>query len=108
MTPTKNIVLAGLGPHARRIYYPLLEKYAAEYNIRLLLVIDRLEQRQAVDSYLQGRSLQPEQRLFIDDNPNMDETPGEELLTTLRDLSRKHHISGIIIATEPRAHKFYA
>ena len=23
----KNIILVGLGPHARRIYYPLLEKY---------------------------------------------------------------------------------
>lgn len=108
MTPTKNIVLAGLGPHARRIYYPLLEKYAAQYNIRLLLVIDRREQREAIHNYLDGRSLQPEQLLFIDDNQNVDEAPGDELLATLRDLSRKQHISGIIIATEPRAHKFYA
>lgn len=99
MTPTKNIVLAGLGPHARRIYYPLLEKYAAQYNIRLLLVIDRREQSEAINEYLSGRSLQPEQLLFIDDNQNVDETPGDELLATLRDLSRKHYISGIIIAT---------
>jgi predicted dehydrogenase len=108
MTPTKNIVLAGLGPHARRIYYPLLEKYAAQFNIRLLLVIDRHEQSESIHTYLAGRSLQPEQLLFIDDNQNVDEAPGDELLATLRDLSRKHHISGIIIATEPRAHKFYA
>jgi predicted dehydrogenase len=108
MTPTKNIVLAGLGPHARRIYYPLLEKYAEQYRIRLLLVIDRKEQSAAIHKYLEGRSLQPEQLLFIDDNQNVDESPGDELLTTLRDLSRKHHISGLIISTEPRAHKFYA
>lgn len=108
MAPTKNIVLAGLGPHARRIYYPLLEKYAAQFNIRLLLVIDRQEQAESVNSYLAGRSLQPERTLFIDDNQNVDEEPGEKLLGALRDLSKQEHISGIIIATEPRAHKFYA
>lgn len=32
--PPKNIILAGFGPHARHIYYPLLEKYADQYDIR--------------------------------------------------------------------------
>src|SRR4051794_20024601 len=105
MTPTKNIVLAGLGPHARRIYYPLLEKYAAQYNIRLLLLIDRHDQSESLHKYLAGRNLQPEQLLFIDANQNVDEAPGDELLAPLRDLSRKPPITGIIIATEPRAHK---
>lgn len=106
MTPTRNIILAGLGPHARRIYFPLLEKYAAAYNIRLLMVIDREAQREAITRYLSGRRLQPERMLFIDDKQPADERP--DVLAALRELSQTQHISGIIIATEPRAHKFYA
>ncbi len=108
MTPRKTLVLAGLGPHARRIYYPLLEKYREQYNIRLALLIDRHEQAEAVNTYLEGRSLQPEQILFIDDHPNGDDPPGNELLGALRQLTNQQHIDGIIIATEPRAHKVYA
>ncbi len=108
MAPSKNIVIAGLGPHARRIYYPLLEKYAQIYNIRVVLVIDRREQEVAVRSYLDGRALQPQSILFIDEHPNGDDAPGEQLLAPLRELTRTQHIHGIIIATEPRSHKVYA
>jgi hypothetical protein len=108
MTTRKNIVLAGLGPHARRIYYPLLEKYQQQYNIHIPLLIDRKEQTKAIRAYLAGRNLQPEDILFVDDHPCGDDPPGQDLLKRLRELTASQHIDGIIIATEPRAHKLYA
>lgn len=108
MTLVKNIVLAGLGPHARRIYYPLLEKYQQQYNLHVPLLIDRHEQADSVRAYLAGRALQPDKLLFIEEHPTGDEPPGTELLATLRELTSQQHIDGIIIATEPRAHKVYA
>ncbi|MEZ4669342.1 MAG: Gfo/Idh/MocA family oxidoreductase [Anaerolineae bacterium] len=108
MAVRKNIVLAGLGPHARRIYYPLLEKYREQYNLHVALLIDRQDQADAVHNYLAGRALQPDKLLFIEDHPNGDDPPGEELLASLRELTSTQRIDGIIIATEPRAHKVYA
>lgn len=108
MATRKNIVLAGLGPHARRIYYPLLEKYQQQYNIHIPLLIDRKEQTTAIHTYLEGHQLQPEDILFIDDHPCDDDPPGQDLLNRLRELTAKQHIDGVIIATEPRAHKLYA
>ncbi len=57
----KKLILVGLGPHARRIYYPLLEKYAARYDLRLLLVVDLQDQENTIRTFLQGKALQPEQ-----------------------------------------------
>ena len=59
----KDIILIGLGPHAQRIYYPLLEKYAAQYHINIPLVID-LQDQQHKNLSIFGRSL-PETRKVI-------------------------------------------
>ena len=60
----KNIILVGLGPHARRIYYPLLEKYAGRRAVKLALVVDLADQEDVIRRYLSGRALQPECLFF--------------------------------------------
>jgi len=47
----KNIILVGLGPHARRIYYPLLEKYAGQHAVKLALVVDLADQEDVIRRY---------------------------------------------------------
>jgi hypothetical protein len=104
----KNIILAGLGPHARRIYYPLLEKYAGQYNISLPLIIDLQSQKDKIYTYLSGRKLQPENLFFVKDCSRNDETLDDRLCQTLNEITLKNQVDGIIISTEPKAHKPFA
>lgn len=105
--PEKNLILAGLGPHARRIYYPLLEKYAARYGLRLPLLIDVRSQEASVRRYLEGRSLQPESLYFVEDSDRQQNFLPLSILPTLHDLMHSRKLDGIIVSTEPQAHKAY-
>jgi hypothetical protein len=106
----KNLILVGLGPHARRIYYPLVEKHHERHDIHLKLVIDLESQRMTIEDYLRAKKIQPEKVLYLkDSNANLsgdrlDETAKKEL-NRLRATTDVH---GIIISTEPKAHKIYA
>lgn len=106
----KNIILVGLGPHAKRIYYPFLEKHQARYATRLKLLVELESQRISVAKYLNQRSLQPERILYVPDTSQnrmgvaLDDTAEKEM----SQLIRRERIDGVIISTEPKAHKVYA
>lgn len=101
----KNIILVGLGPHARRIYYPLLQKYAQQYHIKLLLVVDLESQKEKICAYLSNCTLKPEQLFFVEDRYRNSETLTDQLRLVLDELASTNQIHGIIISTEPKAHK---
>jgi len=52
----KRIILIGLGPHSQRIYYPLLQKHAQEYNIEIPLIVDLKSQAVPLQNYLSNYS----------------------------------------------------
>lgn len=106
----KNYILVGLGPHAKRIYYPLLEKHQARYGICLKLLIELEEQRGRVEAYLTTRTLQPERILYLT-KPRPGSQPSrldDVARAGLDALVRSVEIYGMIISTEPQAHKRYA
>jgi predicted dehydrogenase len=105
----KNLILIGLGPHARRNYYPLLEKYAQQYSIKLRLLVDLQDQEERIQRYLAERSLQPERMAFADPlTYRLSERLNGTLRPLLDEVAAQYPIDGIIIATEPKAHKAYA
>ena len=106
----KNYILVGLGPHAKRIYYPFLEKYQAGFGIRLKLLIELENQTQKVTEFLRARKLQPEKILYLPDNELNRMGAGLDDFATkeLNSLIKTERIDGIIISTEPKAHKIYA
>ena len=106
----KNYIFVGLGPHAKRIHYPFLEKHRTRYDIRLKLLIELENQSENVAKFLAQRSLKPEKILYLADNEGnrtgaaLDGRAGNELDR----LVRHERIDGMIISTEPKAHKIYA
>ncbi len=106
----KNYIFVGLGPHAKRIYYPFLEKYQLSHGIHLKLLIELKNQALHVSSFLSQRKLQPEKIVYLADTSS--NTLGTVLdpaaQSALEDAMKKSHIDGIIISTEPKAHKIYA
>lgn len=106
----RNYILVGLGPHAKRIYYPFLEKHRSCFDLRLKLLIELDSQSKQVDDFLLQRGLQPEKTLYIADTPanRAGAALDANALRELDALARKEKIDGIIISTEPKAHKIYA
>lgn len=106
----KNIILVGLGPHAKRIYYPFLEKHRATFGIALKLLVELESQSSKTAEFLDQRILRPEKILYLQDNElnrkgfSLDPAARHEL----NRLVCADKIDGMIISTEPKAHKIYA
>lgn len=106
MPHNSRIMLAGLGPHARRIYYPLLQKYAQEYNITIPVLLELASQADIVTDYLQNFDLQPEHILWLDDSHRVTERLSFQLEARLAPFVSQ--VDAVLIATEPKAHMGYA
>jgi predicted dehydrogenase len=109
-TNMKNYILVGLGPHAKRIYYPFLEKHQGGCGIKLKLLIELESQSSNVSKFLYGRSLQPENILYIEDKKanKMGDILDGAVKRKLDSIVKTEVVDGIIISTEPKAHKIYA
>jgi hypothetical protein len=103
-TAPRKIVLAGLGPHARRIYYPLLTRQAAEGRVELAMLIELEDQRAATQEFLRGQQLVPGTVVFL---PSDTRTGGQGLARALDRLPLDPEAWGCVISTEPKAHHTY-
>lgn len=103
---TVNILLIGVGPHARRIYIPALFKLTSGLPARLVAAVDLKQQKDTIDSYLEEQGHEIEM-LYLD---SFDATAGipDHTRSTLDTLVKKFDIHGVVISTEPTSHKAYA
>lgn len=103
-TAQARLMLIGCGPHARRIYLPALQRLASGLDVRLPLVVDIEAAGVQVREALRDVALRPELLLVAPFSGTLPPALERELD---RQLAR-HHIEGVIIATEPTVHKAYA
>lgn len=103
-----NILLIGLGPHAKRIYYPICERDGKAYGIRLVYAVDLEEKRADITKYLAEKKDKLTQVYFIQPRDRTYENLSPIVEEKLNKIVRSHSIKGVIIATEPKAHKMYA
>lgn len=102
----RNIVVIGLGPHAQACQYRFLEELRQSGTpVRVRLLVELQDRQADVEQFLQNKALQPDQifGLPVDDRNNATIHP--QLLQHLEKI--KHTIDGILICTEPKAHKKY-
>ena len=102
---TKKIALFGLGPHARRIYYPYLEKLMTDRDdVSLELVVDLDINKEYIEKWLENRSFQPKHKIYL---PADDQINPSEIDDSVTDALLKYGINKAILSTEPKAHKVY-
>lgn len=101
-----NLLLIGAGPHARRIYIPAFFDLASDYPVRLVAAVDLKRQQDVIDPYLNDRGYDMEM-LYLDSFDAAGGIPqySREMLDELVD---RFDIQGVVISTEPTAHKAYA
>lgn len=98
----KNIVLVGLGPHAKRIYIKVFKKY----NIIPKLIVDLDTEEKKIKEYLEEQNINTELYLIpakTKDNEMLDNEVAEQLIRKIKELNVEY----AIISTEPKAHFAY-
>jgi len=101
-----NLMIIGVGFHAERIYLPILFKQAEKRNFHLRFGVDLESKREDVQKYLAEKKFDLEM-IYLKDFDNSKGMP-REVEAKLSELVRENHIDGVIISTEPLAHKDYA
>ncbi len=104
--PIRSVALIGLGWHARRVYYPWLEEAALQGRLRISAVVDLHDNGEAVRGFLAQRRVAPEHLLLTEPGASAESLP-EALAAQLSALRAAGQLDGVVISTEPRAHKRY-
>lgn len=102
----QNILLIGLGYHAKRIYFPILQELQEKKTINQIFAVDLKSQEKIIRDYLLEKKNLNVQLLFFDkpQNDKLDKSTERELNSIIK----KNKISGVVISTEPLAHMVYA
>lgn len=106
MEEVANLLLIGVGPHAKRAYVPAFFKFAKDFPIRLVAGVDLKRQQDLVDAYLEDEGYDLEMVYLNSFDPSIGIPDGS--VATLDALVDRFDIKGVIISTEPTAHKVYA
>ena len=102
----RNIVIIGLGPHAQACQYRFLEELHQNGTpVRVRLLVELQDRQDDVEQFLAGQMLQPDQIYGLPESDRNLPTIHPQLLAYLEKI--KSTIDGILICTEPKAHKKY-
>ncbi len=102
----KNLLIFGCGQHAQDCQYVILNNlYERKKQISVRLLVELDVQRDWVNNFLQKQSLRPQECFFLPDNDRNSPSINPDLLNLLEKI--KTEIDGVLICTEPKAHKKY-
>jgi hypothetical protein len=99
-----KLILFGCGPHAKRVYLPVLRKMAENNLAEICLIVDLKEKKDEIVSLISKIGLKVD-TWFLD--PFYYSMP-EDLNKRLTSFVKNQGINGVIVATEPLVHQTYA
>lgn len=102
----ENLLLIGLGYHARRIYFPVLQDLQNKNILDQIFIVDLKNQEEVIKSYLLTKKCTRYQTLFLSGPQN--KILNKNIEKKLNFIVQKNKIKGVIISTEPLAHMVYA
>jgi len=103
---SNNVMVIGVGLHAKRIYLPILFKHEVDKSFNLKFGVDFESKKEDIEQYLKSNRLELKMIYFKDYN-NTDKL-SKENRDRLSRLAKENNITGVVISTEPLAHKDYA
>ena len=103
-----NILLIGLGPHAKRIYYPISKREGKKMNFKIAAVVDLESKNKDICKYLAEQNDLDLSKYLIPSCLVSNNKLSPIVLKKLGALVEDHNIKGVIISTEPRSHVVYA
>lgn len=99
----KNVVLVGVGPHAKRIYLNYLKKH----KVNLAFVVELNSKKDETRNYLDQNGFNKTKIFTIDDKYKDSEHLPNSVASNLLALCDTFEITHMFISTEPKAHFMY-
>lgn len=100
-----RVALIGLGPHARKVYYPYLSEYfQGDPSASFELLVELKTQQETAAAFLEKQKIQPKRVEFLDADTQLRSGTIDPLAAASL---KEHKINKALIATEPKAHKVY-
>ena len=99
-----NIVLVGLGPHAKRIYMNLFKKY----RIIPKIIVDLKSKRKDIEAYLEECDFRGVELYLVEDSQRDALELANDVKKELKELLVQKDVKYSIISTEPKSHFAYA
>ncbi|MBD3208360.1 MAG: hypothetical protein GF370_02825 [Candidatus Nealsonbacteria bacterium] len=104
----ENILLVGLGYHARRIYFPILQEFQNRGSVDRIFILDLASQNKIISAYLKERCAKKCVALYLEEEEISQRELSKSVIDKLSRIISKKGIRGVIISTEPLAHMQYA
>lgn len=103
-----KILLIGCGPHAKRVYIPILKETEKTFGTQVKAVIELKEKQEDVSQFIVNY-FDNVKCIFVDEFEKEDtHTLPEILEVQLNKIVKENGINGVIIATNPLNHMQYA
>lgn len=103
-----NILLIGLGPHAKRIYYPISVKHGKDNDFQIVHAIDLVEKKEDIENYFKEKDLPSIEVTYLVNGQKSYGKLKDSVINLLDEIVKRKDIKGVIISTEPLAHITYA
>ena len=106
----KNVLLIGAGPHARRIYLPIMKKEGETMGFKIKCIVDLESQKDVIERYLISKGIIVDECLFLSKTNAQikDNKLNKAVIKTLDKIIEKYEIETVFICTEPNSHVAYA
>ena len=102
----RNIIIIGLGPHARACQYRFLDEITQTgHPVKVKLLVELQDRKEDIENYFEDKKLLPEEIFGLPVSDRNSPTINSVLLNKLEQI--KDEIDGIVLCTEPKAHKKY-
>lgn len=105
------LMIIGFGPHAKRIYYPVVKNIKKDFNIQLMSVVDLESKKIDIEDFFLKNDIDQFKKpsfIFIPENKRTFEKLHPEIEKVLSMEVKKKGIKAVIISTEPMVHVQYA
>ncbi|MES2668516.1 MAG: Gfo/Idh/MocA family oxidoreductase [Patescibacteria group bacterium] len=106
-----NIMIIGFGPHAKRIYYPIIKNLSDRFDVHIRCVVDLEQKKFEVENFLEkqlGFASCPVELFFLTPGQKTFEKLHPTVTRKLNELVDKNGINAVVISTEPLVHMQYA
>ena len=103
-----NILLIGCGPHAKRVYLPILKETEFEFGTKLKAVVELKEKENDVSKFVNNFFTDVEFVYTEKFDSKYKMSIPSQLEMKLNRIVKERNINGVIIATDPLNHLQYA
>ncbi|OQE21547.1 hypothetical protein PENFLA_c014G07140 [Penicillium flavigenum] len=104
----KNVLIIGIGPHARKNHLPVLLEEQATGRIGSLVGVDTTQSSSEVDAFNAGLGEKALPIFFVPPVEDTETSLPTTTCDTLDSLAHRYKVNGVLVSTHPSVHRIFS